>query len=203
MSTYAEVQSRINGDYLNRTDLSAATQRSVLAAIRHYERERFRFNETATSIATSAGQTFAILPTNLLILDLLQITVSSADYELNYRDYDWIKRANVTRTRAEPTDYTIYQNRIELFPIPDAIYALPLSYVKRLPALSAASDTNAWISGEAEDVIVYHATKLMWATVLRNTEEAVKFEQLERAARMELFRARDQFPQHSIRATQF
>jgi len=203
MSTFGELKSRIDTDYLNRTDLSASTARSILAAIRHYERQRFRFNETATSLTTSSGQTFAVLPTNLLELDLLQITVSSADYKLVARDFDWIKRANATRTTGEPTDYAIYQNRIELFPVPGSAYSLPCYYVKRLSALSADSDVNAWISSEALDVIAYHATKLMWATVLRNTEEAVKFADLERIARNELYRNRDAFPHHAIRATEF
>lgn len=203
MSTFGEIQSRINSDYLNRTDLSAATQRSIFAAIRHYESQRFNFNETATTLATSAGQTFVSFPSNLIALDYIQITEASSDIELIYRDYDWIKRANVSRTQSVPTHYTIYQNRIELFPIPDSAYSIPVSYIKRLSQLSADSDTNAWTSGEAEDVIVYHATKLMWANVLRNTEEALKYAELERASKSELMRYREQMPHLVIKATDF
>lgn len=203
MSTFGEIQSRINSDYLNRTDLSAATQRSIFAAIRHYEGQRFNFNETATALTTSAGQSFIAFPSNLIVLDYVQITEASSDIALIYRDYDWIKRANVTRTQSVPTHYTVYQNRIELFPIPDSAYSVPVAYIKRLTALSADADTNAWTSGEAEDVIVYHATKLMWANVLRNTDEALKFADLERASKSTLMRHREQMPHLVIRATDF
>jgi hypothetical protein len=203
MSNFGEIQSRINTDYLNRTDLSAATQRAIFAAIRHYESQRFNFNETATALATSAGQSFVTFPSNLITLDYLQITDVSCDVALIYRDYDWIKRANVTRTQSIPTHYTIYQNRIELFAIPDSAYSLPVAYIKRFPQLSADADSNPWTSGEAEDVIVYHATKLMWANVLRNTDEALKYAELERASKSELMRYREQMPHLVIRASSF
>lgn len=181
MSTYIELQDRINLDYLNRSDFSAETRRAIQAGIRHYERQRWWFNETATSLATSAGQSFVNFPANYHKLELLQITIASADYKLIQRDYGRIKTMNTTRTRGQPTDFAIYQNRIELAVIPDAIYTLPISYLHKFPALSATSDTSDWTSA-VEDLVVYHATALMWGTVLRDPQKALVYKALEQTA---------------------
>ena len=181
MSTYGELQDRINLDYLNRTDFAAETRRSIQAAVRHYERKPWWFNETATSLTTSAGQSFVNFPANYHKLELLQITIASADYRLIPRDYSWIKDMNTTRTRGQPTDFAIYQNRIELGVIPDSAYSLPISYRHKFLTLSASSDTSDWTSA-VEDLVVYHATKLMLAGVIREPERAMAFQALEREA---------------------
>ncbi len=181
MSTFIEVQNRINGDFLNR-NFGAETQRAIKAAIRHHERKRWNFNETATTLTTSSSVGFVTLPSNFLILDDLQITVSGEDLPLYSQNPQTIRDMNVSRALAEPTHYAIYQNRIELALIPDSAYSLPVYYIKSLTALSADSDTNAWLEGVMEDVIAYHAAKLMWATVLRNDKEAMKFAALEATA---------------------
>lgn len=181
MSTFNEVQTRINADYLNRA-FGAETQRAIRAAIRHYERRRWSFNETATALTTSAGQAFVALPANFLLLDDLRITISNEALPLSKREPQQIRDMNISNQRSEPTDYALYQNRIELAMTPDSAYSLPVYYIKSLPTLSADSDTNAWITGGMEDVVAYHAAKLMWATVLRNDKEAAKFAVLEQTA---------------------
>jgi len=52
----------------------------------------------------------------------------------------------------EPSDYAYYQDRIWLWPKPNAIYSLRLSYVQRLTTLSADGDNNGW-TNYAEPVI--------------------------------------------------
>ncbi len=50
----------------------------------------------------------------------------------------------------------MYQDRINLFPIPGSTYTLTIHYLKALTALSADSDTNAWLT-EGEELIRLHA----------------------------------------------
>lgn len=202
MPTFEDIQNRVNSDYLNRTDLTAETKRAIQAAIRHYERQRFWWNENTTTLTASVGQTFLTVPTDFLVLDLLQITRSSADYALNRRDFGSIRDFNITRTRGYPTDFAIYQNRFELAPIPDSAYTFPCYYIRSLTALSASSDTNDWLSA-AENLIVYHATKVMWANVLRNTDMASVFQSQEREALTEIKAANEQKIYRAIRATRF
>lgn len=202
MSTYGEIQDRINLDYLNRADLSAETKRSILAAVRHYERKHWWFNETATTLTTSAGQTFVAFPANYHKLELLQITIASADYKLIPQDFEWIKEANTARTRGQPTDFAIHQNRIELFPIPDAIYTLPINYLHKFPALNLSTDTSDWTSA-VEDLIVYHATALMWGGVLRNPQKALVYKALEQTALSGITLENEGRTRGTLKATRF
>ena len=202
MSTFQQLQDRITLDYLNRSDLASETQRAIQAAVRKYERKRFWFNETATSVACVASQSHVAVPSNFLELDLLQITESSANTALIEKDLKWIRRANTIPTHGIPTHFTIYQNRIELFPIPNSAYTLPIYYLHKFPALSAGSDTSEWTSA-VEDVIVYHATKLLWATVLRNTDQARVFQDLEQEALISVLAEKEQRQLTTFKSTKF
>lgn len=203
MSTYLEAQNRINNDFLNRSDLTDAVKRSIRAAVHFYERQRMHFNETSTALTTSAGQSYLTLPSNFLVLDRIEITENSSDTALVYMSLDELREMNASRSQSSPTHYTIYNDRIELATIPDSAYDCPCYYIKKLADLSADTDTNAWITDDTENLIVYHATKLMWATVLYNPRNAAVFEALERDA----FTAKRSFNEQqrikAIRATKF
>lgn len=193
MSTYVELQNRINLDYLNRgSTLVNETKRAIQAAIRQHERKRWWFNETSTAIVTVASQTYATLPSNFLVLDLLQITISSMDYDLKEKDMNWIRAANSSRATGEPTHYAYYNDRIELFTIPNSAYSLPIYYIKSLATLSADSDTSAWTEGIPEDVIVYGAAKNMMATVLHDNDGAAVYAALEKQALHDMRSANEQ-----------
>lgn len=181
MSTFIEVQNRIENDFLNRA-FGAETKRAIKAAIRHFERRRWDFNETSTALTTSSGQSFVTLPDNFLVLDDLRIVLNGEYIPLIRREPQFIRDMNTAQVHDQPTDYAIYQKRIEMALIPDSAYSLPVYYIKSLPALSADADSNQWISGGMEDVIAYHAAKLMWGTVIRNDKEAGKYALLERDA---------------------
>lgn len=203
MSTFIEVQNRINDDFLNR-NFGAETRRAIQAAIRHYERKRWSFNETSTAIVTSSSVSFVAFPSNFLVLDELRITVNGEDLPLEKRDPTYIRDMNLSNQPGQPTDYAIYQNRVEVGVTPDSAYSLPIYYIKSLPTLSADSDTNAWITGGMEDVIAYHAAKLMWATVIRNEKETAKYAGLEQMALSNMTSHNEQFhTPGKLKATRF
>src|SRR5882672_10532990 len=190
MATFLEVQQRVNLDCLNRLDQVPETKRAINAAIRSYEGQRFWFNETATALTLSAGQSYVNFPSDFLILDEIQVTISSADYALIGRSFAEIKELNTTRTRSQPEYFCQYGQRFELAPIPDSAYPVIVSYMQKLPPLSADSDTNDWLSA-AEDVIVYCAAKLVAANLGR-ADEASKFANLEMVFYNNLMGLRDQ-----------
>lgn len=203
MSTYIEIQNRVASDFLNRSSYSAEVKRAILAAIRFYERRRWRFNETATSIATVASQSWLTLPTNFLYEDILKLTSNGSTNRLNRRDLSYVTEMRDNASSGIPTEYTIYANKIELALVPSAIYTCPLYYVKSLPELSADVDTNAWTQGGMQDVIVYHATHVMWSSVVRNNGEASKAAALEKAALSIIEGERDLLQFDSITPTEF
>lgn len=183
MATYGEIQDRVNNDYLNRTDLTAETARSIRAAVRHYERQRFWFNESSTVLATVSSQSHIARPSAFFRIDELRFFYdTSASYALRNVSMSELDEMRAgAQTHGDPTHWAENGELIELFPIPNAVDNVVARGYQQLAVLSATSDTNGWTSA-AEDLIVFHATKLMWATVLRNSEVAGAFAQLERSA---------------------
>jgi hypothetical protein len=204
-TTLQDVVTRITRDYLNRTNLDNETVRAVQAAIRHYERNRYPWNETSTDLATVALQESVAVPTDFMVLDLLEITYAGSKYELHPRSFAEIRKYNaVPDAPALPSFYCERDDAFLLAPIPDASYTVTCSYMQKLPELTATSMTssNDWLSA-CEDVIAYHATKLMWSNVLRNNDEAVKYAQLERDALTEVNTYIAQRLVRNIRPTRF
>lgn len=204
MATFGEIQDRINNDFLNRTDLTAETARAVRAAIRYYERKRWWFTESATALATVASQSHIAAPSRLFTIDWLRFFyATSASYALKQIDMDALlgMRAGA-QAYGDPTHYALYEDRIELFPIPDSVKTVQAYGIYQATTLSATATTNVWTSA-AEELITFHATKLMWATVLRDAAQAQVFAQLEKGALDELRSVNEQRMMHGIRATDF
>lgn len=204
MATFGEIQDRINRDHLNRTDFTAETVRAIRASIRHYEHERFWFNESSTALATTTSISHIARPSTFFATDELRFFyATSASYSLTRVDMkDLLELRAGAQTQGQPTHYAEWGERYELFPIPDSAWTVTVHGFQQLPALSGTADTNAWTSA-AEDLIVYHATKLMWATVLRNTNEARIYADLERAELIRLRAHNESRILYAIKATNF
>lgn len=204
MATLGAIYDRINSDYLNRTDLTAETKRAVAGAVRFYERQRFWFNEASTQSVTVASSANFNLPADFLVLDRLRYP--AGPWSLIEVDLHTMQDMRNGSATGKPTHFTIYAGSFTLYPTPDNSYSLTVAYVRQLPILSATTataSTNDWFSA-AEDLIVFHATKLMWANVLRNTEEALKYAELERRAYQMLLAANEQrVPSSGMKATRF
>ena len=201
MATYGEIQDRINNDCLNRTDLTAETARTIKAAIRHYERQRFWFNESSTVLATVSSQSHIARPTAFFRIDELRFFYdTSASYALVNVDVSTLDRMRAgAQTFGDPTHWAENGELIELFPIPNAVDNVVARGYQQLDALSATTDTNGWTSA-AEDLVTYHAAKLMWATVLRSPENANLYAQLEKSALDDLRQANELRCLRGIRA---
>lgn len=168
-TTFLDVQNRINLDYLNRTDLSAETKRSLIRAVRHYEKERFWFNTTATAINASTASTGMVLPADFLALDFVTVrtvTGGSADNIVSMRTFERVAYQNRSLTSGVPEEVALRGNSIHFFPRASSAFPVTIYYTHALTTLSADADTNDWLSA-AEDLIVHHAAADMIANVLR------------------------------------
>jgi hypothetical protein len=152
MTTYATLRTRISSE-LDRTDLNTAgyVASEVLSAIKHYERQRFWFNEGRETASTVASQVNLAVDTELLEIDDLRITISSRPYQL--RRVSWEEFLDMggtdTSITGQPTHYAYYANQLWFYPIPNSTYTLTMSCHEQLAALSADADTNAWtVAGE-------------------------------------------------------
>lgn len=171
MATYREMQDRINLDYLNRTDLGAETKRAILRAIKHYEKNHFWFNQTATALAIGTASVTVAVPADFLILDFATVRDTSIDSIVVVRTFDRIayKNQNVA-TSGVPIEVAYFRDALYFTPKPSSATSLTIYYTHSLTQLSADSDTNGWTSA-AEDLIIHHATADMLANVLRVTDK--------------------------------
>lgn len=173
MPTFKEVQDRINLDYLNRTDFTNETKRSIQRAIKHYERNRFWFNQTATAINASTANTSITLPADFVALDMVTVTTNGgAPSIINQRAFERVTYRNAAGTSGVPEECAVYNGTLRVYPKPSSAFPVTVYYTMALPTLSADSDTNDWLSA-AEDVIVFHATADMIANVVRGSPQDV------------------------------
>lgn len=168
-SIFSTLTSRIADD-LNRTDLTTQISQNVLLAIEHYKNERTWFNETHTTLTSTIGQSYVVAPTDIMAIDHFYITISGIDIELKPTTINDIIQFRPT-TRGRPLMYCFYQDRFELDRLPDLAYSMPLYYRGQLVALSGGSDSNAWTT-DCEDLIVFHAEKMLYANVIKDAAKA-------------------------------
>jgi len=168
-STYGVLQSRIADD-LNRTDLTTQIPQNILLAIEHYKNEATWFNETSQTLTATVGQAYVNPPTDLLAIEDLYITISGIDIRLVPQERNDVIEFRPT-SNGRPLAYCFYQGRFELDRKPDTAYSLPLYYRAQLLALSGTSDANIWTT-DCEDLIVFHAEKMLYANVVKDFEKA-------------------------------
>ena len=180
MASYAEMQSRIANE-LNRANLTAEIKLAILSAVEYYGRRRWWFNEAASTIATVASQAYASLPSDFVEMDSLQVTVSASNRPLRQISMNQLLTFRESSSNGQPTDYAMHQNRIELYRTPDAIYSLPVTYIKSLTVLAIDADTNAWTT-EAEELIRLHAKKDLYANKIHDMDMAKDTQALEDSA---------------------
>ncbi len=202
MPTYLDVQNRIMTDFLGRTDLKTQVKNGIQVAIRHYQRERFWFNETATALVCIPNVETIATPADYLFLQELMVTQNSANIQLVAAPFDFIRRLNINNTAGLPTRYCNYGDNFHLANLPDSAYVVPCYYIHQLTALSADTDTNGWLSA-AEDLIVYSAAKYVWANFLRNTSAANVCAMLEISAAGEFHREAEQRQNLQLKPTTF
>jgi len=177
VATYLETQTRIANE-LNRSNLGDEIKLAILSAIDYYGKRRWWWNEYVGTLSTAASTAYVALPSDFVDLDELQITVNGTKRKIRRTPYVDILAMRENSSTGEPTDFDLYQDRIELYPIPDAIYTLTISYVKTLTVLSADADTNAWLD-EAEELTRLHAKKDLYANKIRDMGMAKDMQALE------------------------
>lgn len=184
MSDYSTLVNRVLDDIDRQGSLTSQAQSAIQTAIDHYEGTRFYFNQERATAQTVNGQEFFPLPTDVLDIDVLSITVNGYTYKLDRRTYetleDWFVQANTYL--GYPSDYAIYNQQIRLYPVPNADgYTLTLSYAKRLDTLENDADENEW-TGVAEELIRSRADADISFRILQDEKRAVGFKAFEQDA---------------------
>lgn len=187
-TTYGQMQSTIAYELGGRSDLTTQIQNAIQTAIAKWERVRFYFNEVndINGFSTVAGQEYYNASNYPLIgsmvhIDKIHALVSNNRYTLEPRTWQYIEDYAVNPTvQAPPTgisDYAYYAETLRFYPIPDGVYPITLSGTKRLSALSASNDSNAWTC-DAEALIRCEAKLDLYTNVLKDADQAAIMEAL-------------------------
>lgn len=203
MPTYADAVGEIQTDFLNRTDFTNQVKNAVNRTIRHYNRERYQWNQTVTILTAVALTETLPLPADFLTLDRLEYQYNGTDrLHIIEQDLEVIRQINVAQDVGTPEYYTIYGANFYFANVPDSAYPIYCFYLQKFPDLSADSDTSPWLDN-AYDLVVAGAAKLVWATTIRNVSAAQVCAQLESDYAKELRAYRDANQMGKIKATSF
>jgi len=178
MATYGDMINRINDELLLKNEYTTQIQRAIQSAIQLYQKTRFRFNHGRATSTIPPDFEYIEPPPDMIEEDELMLIDGNERRPLVKRTYLWIgNQSRDLSYRARPLFYAIETDDVRLYPIPDQSYELQLSFLKKLPALNANSDSNAWMD-DGEELIRLRAKRIILEDVLRGPESFAEADRL-------------------------
>lgn len=174
LANYVDLQASIL-TWTNRPDLTTLTADFVTLAESQIARDlRLRKQITATNLATVANAQSVTLPTDWLEFENVSILDSGGvTRQLTYVNVEHLgNRYPPGGTTNTPRIYTIEGDNLQLGPVPDAVYSIPVIYYARFGAL-ATSSTN-WLMTTHPSIYLYQCLRQA-ALYLMNDAGAVKW----------------------------
>lgn len=172
MPTLTDIKNDLIRSHRRSGDTNFATEcdARLQEAVRHFAGKRWWFNEIedTTSLTTAAGQEYYDLPATISHVDTVSVTVSQDPYTLTPRSAQYMQQrftpSNVYT--GKPADYTVFQNQIRMYPIPDAAY--PVQITGYGPKSLAVDDATSPWANEAGDLIKSRTGYLLNSEFLRD-----------------------------------
>ena len=176
MTDFVTMVTRIENE-IHRTNINSQVRDAIRSAIAHYEETApYHFNTERAEAPTVASSKYLALPDDFV--DFIgaypvQITVNQSTYPLNRRQWDYLQLIDLDAVVGEgiPFDWAYGDNQIRLYPIPQQAYTICLYYKKKLDALSADADTNAWMT-DGERMIRARAKWDLYLNVIHQYDNA-------------------------------
>jgi hypothetical protein len=155
----------------NATTLDLCIQR----AVDYYANQRFFFNETTTTLSAISGTQAITYPSGYRSIDRLSVNIGGNRYGLQVQDWITIDQwLGWGTANGQPTDYSVSNGVITLYPIPNDTYMLTVLGISDVtPALdySDGASSNAW-TNEAQDLIAYRTRFLLLRDYFRDPDGA-------------------------------
>jgi len=178
MATLDDLRARIIAE-TNRDDLTdelaTALDEVIARSIDYFAVQRFSFNEYRQTGVTVADTQYVTLPTGVRMIDYLSVTVGANAYPLRMQSWDVIEEWNgYATTSGQPTDFSVQDGQVRLYPVPNIAYALTfLGVADVTPALDYddGTSTNAWLT-KGYDLIAARVRYILYRDYFRDAEGA-------------------------------
>lgn len=195
MATLKQIRDRIaqkskDPDF---TSLSASdVDYEINRAIRFYSPFRFWFNEELSDITLTAGtQTIPSIPSNINELQVNGILLIDDQVKVDLiklQPSEFLERDDDQTGR--PYYYTYRDGEYLLLPTPNEAYPIKFRYLEKYATISSDSDTNDF-TDNAEELLMLHALKNIYAENKENEQRAAAYASLEDAEFKRLQRQTD------------
>jgi hypothetical protein len=162
---------------------SAVLTDEINRSIRYYEKYRFNFNETQSDITlTASTQVVPSIPSDLSSpLNVNGLMLIDSQVKITLEKLSPTDFFNIDQDQTGRPYYWTYRNgEFLVLPLPQEAYTLKFRYLKTYAALSADSDTNDFTEN-AEDLIMLHTVKNIYAEDKQDPESAAYYQALEDA----------------------
>ena len=208
-NTFLTMQTRIADELVNEPLTTAQIKNAIISAIGDYENTSFYFNQKRGTLSvptfnTVSGQEFYTSTSNADIPNISKFFSASASLSSSWNsleaiDFDEIERTQTGAIIGFPIAYAYFNQQIRLYPIPDAIYPVSISYTYKFTTLSADADTNAWVD-DAEEMIRQAAKYRLAMDVLHADDIAARCMRMEQNAYDGLMQeTRQKYPNTTLR----
>jgi hypothetical protein len=176
---YASLQVSV-ASWLHRADLTAQIPDFIMLAEAKLNGDvESRSMEQRTPLTTIAGNPYVTLPSDMLEMRRLLLQ-ADRNTPLDYVTPDQMSAEYQTTTTDKPRVFTVIGNQVQFGPAPDAAYTVELTYLQRIPALSAANSTN-WLITTNPNAYLYGAL-VAAQPFIANDERTVTFQALYKEA---------------------
>lgn len=148
MGTYGDLQTAVNRDLGNRTDLTSVITDEIAQRITFFQDEPFSQQEaTDTSLTTGTSTATYTLATSVAqVTGAWYLYAGNIWLPLNPVPVEHINTLDniVPPVQSPPTDYAIYGRQIRLYPWPSGAWQMKLQVIARTPVPGSSGDQNLW-----------------------------------------------------------
>ncbi|CAB4192534.1 hypothetical protein UFOVP1244_36 [uncultured Caudovirales phage] len=146
MTTLGDMIDRI-ADELSRDDLRTQTADAIRSAVNHYGGEPWWFNEVAAyTITTTPLTELYPLPADFEHVENYNVIIGGNMIGIDQQAYDTISTWQTNNIFGQPTDFAIFQEKLDLYPIPNEAFVTVLSYIATVSTLTSTACTNAMMT---------------------------------------------------------
>lgn len=153
LSTYTELKASI-GDWLNRSDLTAAIPDFISLAEAQIERT-LRARQMIVRANASFDAQYGAVPADFLETKSLKLTSTNPQTPLEFLSIDALdNKASEYTASGKPRFFGVVGGQFRLVPTPDSNYTTELTYYAKLTKLSSTVATN-WLLTSSPDIYLY------------------------------------------------